>query len=102
MHRLVLLPAAGLAVLAVALAQDSTGGLRAATPTAQTTVQTFAGTSNDGNLQQALDAALTRAQQVLSKDVADHQFRWQLDAVSGVRGGITGSRTVEVKIRIVP
>ncbi|MBI5363868.1 MAG: hypothetical protein HZA53_11865 [Planctomycetes bacterium] len=101
MRRLVL-PSllAALALTLVLYAQERVGGAQPGQVAAK--VQTFSGSNVDGNVQLALNDALTKAQQALSKTVADAQFRWQLDTVSGTRGGITGSQAVDVVIHIVP
>lgn len=101
MRRLVLPSILAVAALALVLyAQERTSGATAGQATAK--VQTFTGTNVDGNVQLALNDALTKAQQALTKTVADAQFRWQLDTIGGTRGGITGSQACEVVIHIVP
>lgn len=104
MNRLIATSLATVAVLAVLVsAQEPKGGTaRTAQPAPAQTVQTFDGTSADGNVQQALNDALTKAQQALAKNATDVQFKWQLDTVTGTRGGITGSMACNVRIRILP
>ncbi len=81
-------------------AQEPASGARPAQAAAKP--QTFTGTNVDGNVQLALNDALQKAQQALSKTAADVQFRWQLDTLSGTRGGITGAQVCEVVIHVVP
>lgn len=101
MRRLALPAVLAIAAFAAVLyAQERTGGAKPAQGTAK--VQTFTGSNVDGNVQTALNEALRRAEQALSKEVADAQFRWKLESISGTRGGITGSQAVDVVIQIVP
>lgn len=101
MRRLVLPVVLAVSALTIVLsAQEHAGSARPAQAAAK--LQTFTGTNVDGNVQLALNEALQKAQQSLSKTVADAQFRWQLDTIGGTRGGITGSQACEVVIHIVP
>ncbi|MBK7877000.1 MAG: hypothetical protein IPJ77_14855 [Planctomycetes bacterium] len=101
MRRLVLPVVLAVSALTLVLsAQERAGGAKPAQ--AAPKLQTFTGTNIDGNVQLALNDALQKAQQSLSKTTADAQFRWQLDSLSGTRGGITGSQACEVVIHIVP
>jgi hypothetical protein len=61
-----------------------------------TTLKTFRGTSNVGNLQKALDAAIQAAKQ--SAPGADRLVTWTLKRVAGRHGGIAGFRDVTVTI----
>ena len=60
------------------------------------TLKTFKGTSNAGNVQKALDAAIQEAQQ--SAPGADRLVNWTLKKVAGRRGGIAGFKEVTVTI----
>ena len=62
---------------------------------------TYSATSVDGNLQEALTKVLQAAQAAATKQISDATFNWQLDTVSGKRGGLMGSQEVTVKIHIV-
>ena len=101
MRRLVLpIVLAASALTLVLSAQERSGGAKPAQTAPK--LQTFTGTNVDGNVQLALNDALQKAQQTVSKTVADAQFRWELDTISGTRGGITGSQVCEVVIHVVP
>jgi hypothetical protein len=56
------------------------------------------GSSPDGDLQEALAAALKAAE--ASQPGADMRFDWTLEAIRGVRGGIRGENEVVVEIRV--
>ncbi|MEY2747226.1 MAG: hypothetical protein RL112_2268 [Planctomycetota bacterium] len=56
------------------------------------------GASPDGDLQEALAAALKAAQ--ASQPGADMRLEWTLEAIRGVRGGIRGENEVVVEIRV--
>lgn len=58
--------------------------------------RTFEGTSNTGNFQEALDAAVAAAQ--AAEPGADMITNWQLGKVYGQAGGITGGRSLTVEI----
>lgn len=61
--------------------------------------RTFDGESKDGKLQEALDKALEQLDKALSEGgVADAQAAWKVADVTGTRGGMTGAKTVKVKI----
>jgi hypothetical protein len=65
----------------------------------QDTYRTYEGESKAGNLQEALDAALTNVSDDLAEGgVADALANWKLSEVSGQLGGIAGFRTVKVKL----
>lgn len=57
---------------------------------------TFQGTSETGNLQEALDNAIAAAQQ--AQPGADMINMWRLNQVTGQAGGITGGKSVTVEI----
>lgn len=69
--------------------------------TQTTKLETYTGKSINGNLQEALNDALTQAHTAVNKNGADMQFNWQMGACTGTRGGITGSQLVNVTIQIV-
>lgn len=101
MHRILLPTLLAISTLAALLyAQERATGNRPAQGTAK--VQTFTGSNVDGIVQTALNEALQRAHLALTKEVADAQFRWKLESISGTRGGITGSQAVDVTIQILP
>lgn len=56
------------------------------------------GSSAEGDLQEALDAALRAAE--ASQPGADMRLEWTLESIRGVRGGIRGEREVAVEIRV--
>jgi hypothetical protein len=60
-------------------------------------LKTFKGTSNKGNVQQALNLAIQAAQQAATG--ADRLIAWTLKEVSGRRGGIAGFNEVIVAIK---
>lgn len=60
------------------------------------THQSFQGTSDTGNLQEALDKAIAAAQQAESG--ADMITRWRLNQVTGEAGGKRGGKSVTVEI----
>ncbi|GHF43177.1 hypothetical protein HNQ07_002015 [Deinococcus metalli] len=60
---------------------------------------THEGTSTAGNFQEALDRAIHAAHERANTGGADIQVHWRLDEVTGVSGGITGDRSIKVKIR---
>jgi hypothetical protein len=60
-------------------------------------LRTFKGTSKNGNVQKALDAAIQAALQ--SAQGADRMVQWTLKVISGRRGGIAGFNEVTVAIR---
>lgn len=57
---------------------------------------TFEGTSDSGNFQQALDQAVQRA--LDSSGAADDRLTWKLESVSGESGGIAGINKLTVTI----
>src|SRR5262245_61735985 len=62
----------------------------------QYTGRTYEGESKSGNLQEALDAALTQVSDDLSAGgVADAMANWKLSEVTGQLGGIAGFRSVK-------
>lgn len=61
-----------------------------------TDLKTFEGSSNNGNLQEALEDAIGQAQQ--STTIADWLTEWTLKSVAGRRGGIAGLNQVAVTI----
>jgi hypothetical protein len=56
----------------------------------------FEGTSNEGDLQEALEKAIDAA----TNELKQNFVRWKLDEVSGSRGGITGATEITVTIRV--
>jgi hypothetical protein len=56
------------------------------------------GSSSEGDVQEALDAALKAAE--AARPGADLRFEWTLESMRGVRGGIRGEREVVVEIRV--
>jgi hypothetical protein len=56
------------------------------------------GSSSEGDVQEALDAALRAAE--AARPGADLRFEWTLESIRGVRGGIRGEREVVVEIRV--
>jgi len=56
--------------------------------------QIFSGTSKDGDLSEALSAAITAASQALNANY----FSWQLESISGSVGGIVNAHDVSVTI----
>lgn len=60
----------------------------------------YDGTDPDGNYQKALEAAIKKANDVLSNGgkIADLKFDWTVVSVSGTRGGIAGKRDVTVRV----
>ena len=56
----------------------------------------FAGGSRNGNIQEALADAITKAH--AAAPGADRQVRWTLKEVSGVNGGISPLNTLTVEI----
>lgn len=59
----------------------------------------FEGQSNDGQLQAALDEALTQLDKALGEGgVADAMATWTITKVTGQRGGIAGLHSVKVTI----
>jgi hypothetical protein len=59
----------------------------------------YEGVSQHGNLEEALNDAVARAQRDLPG--ADRMVRWRLREVSGEQGGIRGARTLRVTIEVV-
>ena len=59
--------------------------------------RTFTGTSNNGNVQKALDLAIQAAQKAAPG--ADRLIVWTLKKVSGRQGGIVGVKEVTVAIQ---
>ena len=62
-------------------------------------LKTFKGTSKQGNVQKALDAAIQAAQQAAPG--ADRQVIWKLKSVTGRQGGLvaTNEATVAITVR---
>lgn len=61
--------------------------------------RTFEGESNDGQLQAALDEALTQLDKALGEGgVADAMATWTISKVTGRRGGIAGMHSLKVTI----
>jgi hypothetical protein len=60
---------------------------------------TFKGTSNDQNFQEALDLAIAAAQE--AENGADIITNWRLVTVSGEAGGFPGFRKLTVEIETV-
>lgn len=64
--------------------------------------RTFEGESNDGNIQDALDAALKELDTALDEgSVADALAAWKITKVTGQRGGIAGLRKAKVTITAI-
>ena len=61
--------------------------------------KSFSGTSKSGKFNEALEAAIQAA--VKSAPGADRQAKWTLNAVSGIKGGITGQNDITVTINAV-
>lgn len=66
---------------------------------------TYSGTSVDGKLQEALDAAIAKAELAArygpnGSTISDAMFNWQLLSVTGTRGGIQGKTDVTVRIQM--
>lgn len=59
--------------------------------------KTFEGTSKQGNVQKALDAAVQAAQQAAPG--ADRAVVWTLKSISGRQGGLTGQKEATVAIK---
>ena len=57
---------------------------------------TETGTSNKGNLQEALDIAIATA--LRNASGADRLVRWKLECVTGEQGGIAGINQLTVEI----
>jgi hypothetical protein len=57
---------------------------------------TFEGTSNSGNFQEALEMAVEKA---LASGVPDDRASWKLDSLSGERGTFAGINNLTVTIR---
>lgn len=58
----------------------------------------YHGTSNNQNLQEALDEAVAAAQQAASQHGADLITKWRLESVTGEAGGFIGMRKITVEI----
>src|SRR5262249_32802103 len=95
---LMLLSAAGV----LAFAQDVKPSAPRPAQPAGAAAGVITGKSANGSLQEALDDALLKAQQSLAKTGADAMFGYQVDTISGKRGGIAGVKEVSVSIRILP
>jgi hypothetical protein len=61
----------------------------------------FSGKSVNANLQEALNDALQKAQLTLTKTVADAQFNYQVDTITGKRGGFAGTNEITLNIKIL-
>jgi hypothetical protein len=62
---------------------------------------TFTGTSDKGDLDDALGAAVQSAMES-RKGTADAMIEWKLKSISGVQGGIAGFRKLTVTIEAKP
>jgi hypothetical protein len=60
----------------------------------------FSGRSADANFQEALNDALQKAQLELTKTVADLRFTYQVDKITGTRGGFAGVNEIKVDIKV--
>lgn len=58
----------------------------------------YHGTSNNQNLQEALDAAIAEAERAANENAADIIVHWRLEGVTGEAGGFTGQRKITVEI----
>lgn len=99
---LALVPLALLALfLAPTRAQDPVGPLQGAHGP-RLAPPVYSGTSIDGDLQAALEQALSRAQQGVADrtGIQDAVFAWDLSAIHGVRGGILGLQDLTVEITV--
>ncbi len=59
----------------------------------------YSGTSNEGDLQGALDAAIAAGAGALSKGGADHLLEYEIESIRGRHGGFAGFDQVTVTIR---
>ena len=105
MKRISTLVLASLPLLFVGLtpsqAQDPVGSVRTAHPP-QLLGAVYTGHSIDGNLQEALDEALSEAYQGVSAStgISDVMFDWDLTAIRGTRGGIMGMQDIWVEVTV--
>jgi hypothetical protein len=62
----------------------------------------YSGHSTDGDLQEALDDALSQAQRGLADStmISDISFTWDLSGIHGVRGGIMGQQDIWVEVTV--
>lgn len=95
-----LLMAAGAgAVIALGVAQAQVGGDRRPAPEATMPGRLYQGTSERGNLQEALNNAVARALREMPG--ADRMVRYRVQDISGEQGGIRGTNTIRVNILMV-
>jgi hypothetical protein len=87
----------------MALAQGGKDGAAppATKPTSGEATSVFTGKSANANLQEALNDALQKAQLTLTKTVADARFDYQVDTITGQRGGFAGTNEITLKIKIL-
>ncbi|MBV8077977.1 MAG: hypothetical protein JO284_16340 [Planctomycetaceae bacterium] len=90
-RRAVKVTAAGAAVAFAAGSVQAQGGARKGG-------QRHSGSSQRGDLQEALTAAIQAALAAAPGAEADRQVRWTLKEVSGVNGGFLAQNTVTVEI----
>src|SRR5262245_9933811 len=88
-----------LALVAVALA-TTTKKTIAPAPKPPPKAETFSGTSDKGDFEDALNQAVNSA--IESRHVADAMIEWKLKSVSGVNGGVAGFRKLTVSIEAKP
>ena len=104
MKRLSTIVLASLPLLLVGLApsqaQDPIGGLRPAR--SPQLLGVYTGHSIDGNLQEALDEALSEAYQGVSDStgISDVMFDWDLTRIRGTRGGFMGMQDIWVEVTV--
>jgi hypothetical protein len=59
--------------------------------------KTFTGSSNREDLAEALSDAIKQAEE--SSNIADFQFTWTAEKISGTHGGIAGLKQISVTIK---
>lgn len=96
---LLLLSATG--VLALARGGQNGAPPAARKPAAHEEPTVFTGRSANANLQEALNDALQKAQLKLTETVADAQFSFQVDKITGKRGGFAGTNEITLDIKIL-
>ena len=70
-------------------------------PKTKSAVTTFEGTSNKGDLEEALKAAIESAM-TSRKGIADAMVEWKVKNISGAQGGIAGFNRLTVTIEVKP
>jgi len=70
-------------------------------PKTKPAVTMFEGTSNKGNLEEALESAIESAM-ASRKGIADAMVEWKVKDISGAQGGIAGVNRLTVTIEVKP